>query len=116
VVAEASPTGENSHVAGTLEFSVIKSKINWGTYFRDLMKPMFGGAASESSSVGFESYSGRGPSVVAKNSRDDTRVIAVFKQPQEAKDQAAVIEQDFKSLTRDVWCERYDVPLDFITG
>jgi hypothetical protein len=107
---------EDHHVAETLQFSVVKSKINWGTYFRDLMKPMFGGAASESATVGFESYSGKGPSVVAKNSRGETRVIAVFKKPQEAKDQAAVIEQDFNSLTRDVWCERYDVPLDFISG
>ena len=107
---------EDHNVAETLQFSVVKSKINWGTYFRNLMKPMFGGAASESSVVGFESYSGRGPSVVAKNSRGETRVVAVFKSPQEAKNQAAVIEQDFKSLARDVWCERYGVPPDFISG
>jgi hypothetical protein len=116
MVAQASVAGEDDHVAGTLQFTVIKSKINWGTYFADLMKPMFGGAASESPAVGFDSYSGRGPSVVAKNSRGETRVIAVFKKPQEAKDQAAVIEKDFKSLTREVWCERYHVPLDFISG
>lgn len=79
------------------------------------MKPMFGGAASESPTVGFESYSARGPSVVATNARGEARVIAVFKKPREAKDQAAVIEQDFKSLTRDVWCERYGVPPDFIS-
>ena len=106
--------GEADRVAGTLQFTVIKPKINWGTYFRDMLKPMFGGAASES--IGFESYSGRGPAVVAKNSRGETRVVAVFKKPQEAKDQAAVVEQDFKSLKPDVWCERYDVPLDFISG
>jgi hypothetical protein len=115
MVARASVVGEDSRVAGALQFSVTKSKINWGTYFRDLMKPMFGGAVSESSAVGFESYAGRGPSVVAKNSRGETRVIAVFKKPQEAKDQTAVIEQDFKSLTRDAWCERYDVPIDFVS-
>jgi hypothetical protein len=108
--------GEDHHVAGMLQFSVVKAKINWGTYFRDLMKPMFGGAASESSAVGFEGYSGSGPSVVAKNSRGETRVIAVFKKTQEAKEKAAAIEQDFNSLARDVWCERYDVPLDFISG
>jgi hypothetical protein len=105
---------EDHWMAGTLQFSVIKAKINWGTYFRDLLKPTFGGAADES--IGFESYSGRGPSVVAKNSRGETRVIAVFKNSQEAKDQAAAIEQDFKSLKPDVWCERYDVPLEFISA
>jgi hypothetical protein len=114
MVAETSTEGEDRHVAGALQFSVTKSRINWSTYFRDLLKPIFGGAASES--VGFESYSGNGPSVVAENSRGETRVIAVFKKPQEAKDQSLVIEQDFKSLAHDVWCERYNVPLDFITG
>ena len=103
-------------MAETLQFGVVKSKINWGTYLRDLMKPVFGGAASESTVVGFESFSGRGPSVVATNSRGETRVIAVFKKPHEAKEQAAAIERDFNSLAWDAWCERYDVPLDFISG
>jgi hypothetical protein len=112
--AQASAMVEDDCVAGTLQFSVIKARINWGTYFRDLLKPIFGGAASES--IGFEGYSGRGLSVVAKNSSGETRVIAVFKEPREAKHQAAVIEQDFKSLRPDEWCERYDVPPVFVSG
>jgi hypothetical protein len=99
---------------GELRFEVTKSKINWGTYFRDLMKPAFGGAASES--AGFESYSDRGPSVVACNSAGEKRVILVTKKMQEAKDRATIIEKDFKTLGAAAWCERYDAPPTFVSG
>ena len=49
---------------GELRFEVTKSKISWGAYFRDLMKPRFGGGVPAAT---FEDYSGRGPSVVAEN-------------------------------------------------
>jgi hypothetical protein len=99
--------------AGELRFEVTKSKINWGTYFQDLMKPKFGGAASDS--TGFESYSGRGPSVVVYNSAGQKRVILVTRKMQEAKDRAVIIENDFKALGAAAWCERYGVPPSFVS-
>jgi hypothetical protein len=91
-----------------LRFDVVKSKINWGSYFRDLMKPRFGG--------GFDSYSGRGPSVVAQNSTGEKRVMAVTKKMDDAKERAEAIERDFNALDLDAWCKRYDVPQSFVLG
>jgi hypothetical protein len=73
---------------GQIRFEVVKSKISGaGTYFRDQMKPKFGG--------GFEDHSGRGPSVAAESAAGENRVIAVTKKLQEAKDKAVVVENDF---------------------
>ena len=93
---------------GQLRFEVTKAKISWGTYFRDQMRPKFGG--------GFEDYSGPGPSVVAENAEGEKRVVAVTKKLQEAKDKAVVMENDFKTLGPAAWCERYDVPPSFLSG
>ena len=98
---------------GQLRFEVTKSKISWGTYFRDQMKPRFGGGVPAAT---FEDYSGRGPSVVAENAAGEKRVVAVTKKVQEAKDKAVVIENDFKALGAAAWCERYDVPPSFVSG
>jgi CRISPR/Cas system CMR-associated protein Cmr5 small subunit len=92
---------------GQLEFQVVKPRIKWGTYFQDLFRPKFGG--------GFESYSGKEPSVVAQNASGENRVIAVFRSLQEAVEAATVIENDFKTLGVAAWCERYDVPLNFVS-
>jgi hypothetical protein len=100
--------------AGEFRFEVAKSKINWGTYLQDLLKPKFGGAASRS--AGFEDYAGKGPSVVAYNALGEQRIIVVTKKMQEAKDKALVIENDFKTLGAAAWCERYDVPPSFVLG
>jgi hypothetical protein len=99
---------------GQLRFEVTKSKISWGAYFRDQMKPRFGGVAS--TTTGFEDYSGRGPSVVAENAAGEKRVVAVTKKLQEAKEKAVLIENDFRTLGAAAWCERYDVPLSFVSG
>jgi hypothetical protein len=98
---------------GQLRFEVAKSKISWGAYFRDQMKPMFGGGVPAAT---FEDYSARGPSVVAENAAGEKRVIAVAKKLQEAKDKAVVVENDFKTLGAAAWCERYDVPPSFVSG
>jgi hypothetical protein len=93
--------------AGTLRFEVEKAKVNWGSYFQDMFRPKFGG--------GFQSYSGRGPSVVAHNSNGEKRVLEVTKTLKQAQDRATAIEQDFKALNAAQWCERYDVPLAFVS-
>jgi hypothetical protein len=98
---------------GQLRFEVTKSRISWGTYFRDLMKPRFGVGVPAAT---FEDYSERGPSVVVENAAGDKRVVAVTKKLQEAKDKAVVRENDFKALGAAAWCERYDVPPSFVSG
>ena len=103
------PLGQDLRVEpGQLRFEVTKSKISWGSYFRDQMRPRFGG--------GFEDYSGPGPSVVAENAAGEKHVIAVTKKLQEAKDKAVVVENDFRTLGAAAWCERYDVPPSFVSG
>jgi len=94
-------------VAGTLRFGVEKSKINWSTYFVDMFRPKTGG--------GFKDYSGRGPSVVAHNSNGDTVVLEVAKSLKEARERAVAIEQEFNTLSTAQWCERYNVPLSFVS-
>jgi hypothetical protein len=93
---------------GQLEISVSRSKIKWGAYLQDLMKPRFGG--------GFDSYSGRGPSVVAENCKGEKRVLAVTKTVKEATEKAEIIEREFEMLAPTTWCERYDVPPSFVSG
>jgi hypothetical protein len=109
-IAEAAPTGEDVVMdAATLQFGVEKTKINWGTFFQDMMRSRW--AASSQ----FETYSGRGPSVVVRNAKGEKRVLEVTKTVKEARDRTA-IEQDFKRLNTAQWCERYDVPVSFESG
>jgi hypothetical protein len=57
-----------------------------------------------------------GPLGGGRKAAGEKRVVAVTKKPQEAKDKAVVIENDFKTLGPAAWCERYDVPLSFVSG
>jgi len=95
--------------SGPLQFGVEKAKINWGTYLQDMMRSR-GSASSQ-----FQSYSGRGPSVVVQNAYGEKQVLEVTKTVKEARDRAAAIEKDYKSLSAAEWCERYDVPVPFVT-
>ena len=97
--------------ADTLRFGVERAKINWGTFFQDMMRSGRGAASSQ-----FESYSGRGPSVVAHNAKGEKRVIQVTKKLKDAQDRAAAVEKDFRTLSTEDWCERYDVPISFVSG
>ncbi len=54
--------------------------------------------------------------MVAENTTGEKRVIEVTKTMKEARDRAATIEQDFKALSTSEWCERYDVPVSFVSG
>ena len=97
--------------AGTLRFEVAKAKINWGTFFQDMMRSGRGAASSQ-----FENYSGRGPSVVAQNANGEKWVLEVTKTAKEARERVAAIERDFKTLKTAQWCDRYDVPASFVSG
>ncbi len=96
--------------ADTLRFEVEKAKINWGTFFRDMMRSGFGAAGSH------ENYSGRGPSVVVRNADGEKRTLEVTKTVKEARDRSAAIEKDFNTLGTTQWCERYDVPVAFVSA
>src|ERR1035438_3653308 len=55
-IAEAALTGQDGAVgADTLRFGVEKAKINWGSFFQDMMRSGRGAASSQ-----FENYSGQG--------------------------------------------------------
>lgn len=97
--------------AGTLRFGVEKAKLNWGAYFRDQVR-----GSSPAVGMTFENYSGKGPSVVIQNAKGEKRVIEVAKTVKEARNRATTMEQDFKTLTTAEWCERYNVPISFVSG
>jgi hypothetical protein len=94
---------------GSLRFGVEKPKIKWGTYLRDVMR---GGSASSQ----FESYSGKGPSVVVRNVHGEKRVLVVTTTVEEARERVSAIKNDYKRLSSADWCERYNVPTSFIAG
>jgi len=97
-------------VTGPLTFGIEKAKIKWGTYLQDVIRPR--GSASGQ----FQSYSGRGPSVVARNVHGEKRIIEATKTAKDARDRAAAIEEDYKTLGAAEWCELYDVPVSFVSG
>jgi hypothetical protein len=96
--------------AGTLRFEVEKAKIVWGAFLRDL------GRWNPATASQFENYSGKGPSVVVHNANGEKRVLEVTTTVKEARDRATAIEHDFKTRSTAEWCERYDVPVTFVTG
>jgi hypothetical protein len=112
LIAEAATTWQAGVMepSGRLQFGVEKAKINWGTYLQDMFRSR-GSASSQ-----FQSYSGRGPSVVVQNTRGEKQVIEVTKTVKEARDRAAAIEEDYKTLGPAQWCERYGVPVSFASG
>jgi hypothetical protein len=105
------PTHQDAVVgASQLRIGVEKAKINWGTFFQDMMRSGRGAASSQ-----FESYSGRGPSVVVQNAQGEKWILAVTKTVHEARERAAAIEKDLETLGTAPWCERYNVPVAFVS-
>lgn len=98
--------------AAELRFEVtdaIKDNFSFRTYFRNMFRPKFGG--------GFAPYSsGRGPAVLAKNPRGEECVIEVTKTMGEAQQRAATIEEDYRMLSTQDWCSKYNVPTSFVSG
>lgn len=97
--------------ASEVRFEAIeatKGKFSLKTYFQDRFRPEFGG--------GFKRYSsGRGPSVLAKNVRGEECVIEVTKTMADAQDRAVLIEGDFRRLSTEDWCSKYNVPASFVS-
>jgi hypothetical protein len=97
-------------MAGTLRFTVTKAKINWSTFFQDSFRRGMQGSQQ------FRNYSGQGPSVVVQNATGEKRVLEVTKTAKEARDRVTEIEKDFQTLNASQWCERYGVPMSFVSG
>jgi hypothetical protein len=85
-------------------------------------RPSSNGALLQDSLLGKTSINGRyqdpvkGPAVVVHNARGAKRILEVAKTPKDAQVRADAIEQEFKTLDTAQWCERYDVPLSFVSG
>jgi hypothetical protein len=98
--------------AAEIRFEVtdaIKGNFSLKAYFRDMFRPRFGG--------GFTPYSSaRGPAVLAKNARAEECVIEVTKTMEEAHQRAATIEGDYRMLSTQDWCSKYNVPVSFVSG
>ena len=100
--------------AGRLQFGVEKAKVNWRAFIHNMG---LGRTMSETTMTSrYESTSGPGPSVVVHNANGEKRVLEVTKSVKEARDRVAAIEKDFNTLNSAQWCERYDVPLSFVSG
>lgn len=96
-------------MASTLQFGVEKAKVNWGAFIRNM------GVGKATTNSRCDPTSGPGPSVVVHNANGEKRVLEVTKTVKEARDLVATIEKDFKTLNTAQWCERYDVPLSFVS-
>jgi hypothetical protein len=53
--------------------------------------------------------------VVVQNAYGEKRVLEVTKNVKEARARAVAIENDYKTLGPAQWCERYDMPVSFLT-
>ena len=56
------------------------------------------------------------PEIACYNSKGDRRVVEVFDSYEEARERAPVIEEEFRSMGTPEWCERYGIPLAFVSG
>jgi hypothetical protein len=95
--------------AGTLRFGIEKATFKWGAFLQDTF-------LGKTSTTGRYQDPVKGPSVVVHNASGEKRVLEVAKTAKEAQVRAAAIEQDFKTLGPAQWCDRYDVPLSFVSG
>ena len=64
----------------------------------------------------FQNYSGRGPSVAVQSANGEKRVLEVAKTVKDARDRATAVEKDFRTFNAAEWCERYNVPVSFVSG
>jgi hypothetical protein len=109
-IAKASPVGQDVVVdTGTLRFDVERTRVSFGAILRD-------GFLGRTSTSGRYENPVKGPSVVVQNVNGERRVLEVTKTMKQARERVNVVENDFKMLTAAQWCERYDVPVSFVSG
>src|SRR5664279_4537914 len=76
-----------------------------------LLRILDGGAGVAAPDSGY-----RYPEVAAYNSKGQRRVIEVLETDDEAQQRAFAIEDDFRTLTVEEWCDQYGIPVSFVTG
>jgi hypothetical protein len=75
-----------------------------------LLRILDGGAGVASRDVGY-TY----PEVTAYNTKGERRVIEVLDTDEEAQERVSTVIDDFTTLPVEDWCDRYDIPLSFVT-
>ena len=75
-----------------------------------LLRILDGGAGVAEPDAGY-----RYPEVAALNSTGQRRVLEVLDTEDEAQVRASAIEDDFRTLPVEEWCDRYGIPLSFVT-
>jgi hypothetical protein len=75
-----------------------------------LLRVLDGGAGVAEPDAGY-----RYPEVAAFNSAGRRQVIEVVDTDGDAQERASAIEDDFRTLTVEEWCDRYGIPLSFVT-
>lgn len=93
---------------GSLRFEVTATRTS--SPHGLLLRILDGAQGAAASDVGF-----RYPEVAAYNSTGKRRVIEVLDTDHEAKERASAIEDDFRTLPVEEWCDRYGIPLSFVT-
>jgi hypothetical protein len=90
-----------------VRFEVTKAKVSWsGIVLGILSGP---GAGDPADTIG------KYPEIAVYNSHGVRRLLETTDTNGEAMDRAAIIEDDFNTLGAAEWCERYDVPLSFVS-
>jgi hypothetical protein len=75
-----------------------------------LLRILDGAQGAASRDIGYK-Y----PEVAAYNTIGKRQVIEVLDTDDEARDRASEIEDDFDTMTVEEWCDRYGIPLSFVT-
>jgi hypothetical protein len=91
-----------------LRFEVTKPRVAWS-------RAVFDVALSTGSNSQASDYN-KGSSIMLYNSNGDHRRIGRMPTEQEARDQVAVMQRDLGLLSTHAWCEKYGVPISFVTG
>jgi hypothetical protein len=89
-----------------LRFEVTKPKVAWGKVALDL--------ALAGPNSGASDYN-RGSSITVYNGRGDHRRLGRVPSEQEAQDKIAEMQRDMDLLSTRTWCEKYGVPVSFVT-
>jgi hypothetical protein len=91
-----------------LRFAVIPAKKS--SIGGLLLRILDGAAGATGPDAGY-----RYPEVAAFNSKGTRRVIEVTDTDDEAHERISAVEDDFRTLTIEAWCDRYGIPLSFVT-
>jgi len=99
---------DNAMNTEPFRIEVTKARVSWTGIVLDLISAASGGNVS--------SYSGTHPRIVIYNLEGKRRVLERAATEEEARLRAAEIERDYQLLSTATWCNRYNVPVSFISN